>query len=115
MPKKSKPHHAIAAGLATPEDDVEQPSRRRTGSFNAQVLDLAPGETASKAQRIDDTLQIAEVQQSLAVMRQDLRNNITKVASRAKEQTGGEYRVEVTDFLTHERNWFLVGLVTRTA
>lgn len=115
MPTKPKKHAAITAALATPDDDVQQPSRRKPGSFNAQVADLAVNETASQAKMIDADLSIAEVQAGLPVMRQELRNNITKVVARAKEATGGEYTVEVTDFTTHARNWFLIALVTRTA
>lgn len=115
MPTKPKKHAAITAALATPDDDVQQPSRRKPGSFNALVADLAVGETASQAKQIDGDLTITEVANSLAVMRQELRNNITKVVARAKEATGGEYTVEVIDTLTHARNWFLIALVTRTA
>lgn len=115
MTKKQKPHAAIAAALATPEDDVEKSSRRSAGSFTAQIAALEVGETASQAKMIDGTLTIDEVKQALPVLRQEMRNNTTRTVARVKAATGGEYLQEVTDAQTHNRNWFLIVLVTRIA
>lgn len=48
-------------------------------------------------------------------MRDTLRNNLAPAVARAKEATGGQYSVEVTDFMTNARNWFLIAVVTRTS
>lgn len=105
----------IAAGLATPEDDVNVPARRKSTSFNAQVAELSIGETASRANRIDESLTVAQVRAAIAEMKTGLRNNLKKVAQRAAESTGGEFSVEVTDVTTSASNWYLLGLITRIA
>lgn len=111
---KRKPHATIAAGLANPENDVELPSRRNSGSMISQIAVLEVGETFSRAKRIDDSMTVAEVREALATMRLELRNTVSKAAARAKEESKREYRVEVFDTLTIERNWFLIALITRT-
>lgn len=113
MSKKTTTQGKIAEALAVPEDDIDQPTRRRPHSFNAQVADLRVGETASKAQPLAGHLSLDEIRASLPVLRTSLRNNVTKVVQRAREATCGEYRLEVTDVTTHDRNWFLLALVTR--
>lgn len=113
MSKKPTPHTAIAAGLANPEDQVEVPRRTKSTSFNAQVTELDTGEVATKAELIPSSLTLAEVATVVAAKRQAIRNNMTKVVQRARETTGGEYTLEVTDTITAGGNWFVVGLITR--
>lgn len=114
MPPQNK-QQVIAAALATPESDVTVPTRRKSTSFNAQVVDLSAGETASRAVRIDDSLTVAHARDIVTETKENMRNNLKKVTQRARETTGGEYVLEVTDTLTNSRNWFVIGLITRIA
>lgn len=89
--------------------------RRQPLSFAAAVANLEPGEEFAKLQRIDTSATFESIQSALPEMRDTLRNNIAPAVARAKEATGGQYSVEVTDFMTNARNWFLIAVVTRTA
>lgn len=90
-------------------------SRRTPYSFSAAVAGLAVGEEVAKLQRIDTSATFESIQSALPEMRDTLRNNIAPAVARAKEATGGQYSVEVTDFMTNARNWFLIAVVTRTS
>lgn len=105
----------IAAGLSSPELDVDVPARRKSTSFNAQVTELSAGETASRAQLIDSTLTVTEIRAQISGIKETLRNSLKKVTQRARETTGGEYMMEVTDVVTYSSRWFVIGLITRVA
>lgn len=89
--------------------------RRQPLSFAAAVANLEPGEEFAKLQRINASATFESIQATLPAMRDTLRNNIAPAVARAKAETGGQYSVEVTDFMTTSRNWFLIAVVTRTA
>lgn len=110
---KRKKHALIAAGLAAPEADVESSARWQGGSLVARIAALDVGDTAAKAKRLDDDLTVGEIRENMARMREELRNSVTKAVGRAREQAGGEYRVEVFDTHSLERSWFLLALITR--
>ena len=92
-----------------------QRPRRTPYSFSAAVAALSPGEEVAKLHRIDTSATFESIQSALPEMRDTLRNNIAPAVARAKESTGGQYSVEVTDFMTNARNWFLIAVVTRTS
>ena len=91
------------------------PRRRREASFSAAVADLDVGEQVAKLTRIDASLSLDEVQAQMVEMQKTIRNNTVPAVARAKERTGGQYTIEVTDFMTNAKNWFLIAVVTRTA
>ena len=90
-------------------------NRRQPLSFAAAVANLEPGEEFAKLQRIDTSATFESIQSALPAMRDTLRNNIAPAVARAKAETHGQYSVEVTDFMTNARNWFLIAVVTRTS
>lgn len=105
----------IATAMQTVEDDVPEPTRKRSSSFTAVIADLDVGETASRARRIDPSHTLADFAGNAAEWREDLRNSCAKSMRHAKARTGGEYSVAVAECLTPSREMFLVALVTRTA
>lgn len=92
-----------------------QPGRTRKSSFAAAVADLEVGEQVAKLKRIDTDQTIDQIHASMQSEKDALRNNTTPAVTRAKAETGGQYTIEVTDFQTGSRNWFLIAVVTRTA
>ena len=96
------------------DSSVPTPRRRRESSFSAAVADLAVGEQVAKLQRIDTARSFTDIRADLQTMRDALRNNTTPAVARARAQTGAQYTIEVTDFMTNAKNWFLIAVVTRT-
>lgn len=105
----------LKAAVMTVDDDVGEPTRRRASSFSSAVADLAVGQTASRAIRLDPETSLAELAERGSEWREAMRNNIAPAVRRAREQTGGEYEVEVSDALTPSRRFYIVAFVTRTA
>ena len=112
MPKPET-HARVAAALASPESDVSQPGRGRSGSFTAQVADLALGDTASKLLAIPGDTALCDIQKDLPALRERLRNNVASSVKHAKARTSGAYTVEVCDLHTPSGQWFVIALVTR--
>jgi hypothetical protein len=105
----------LSAAIETPETGLDEPQRRKSSSFAAQVLDLEVGETAPRISRIDPGATIAVIAESLPDLRNSMRNGVSSAVRRAMERTGGEYSVEVTDFTTPAGAWFVLALVTRVS
>jgi hypothetical protein len=87
----------------------------RTTSFSAAVAALAVGEESGKLKRLNTDGPLSDVLAAMPAQREALHNTVSTIASRARSKTGGSYRVEVSDFMTTSKNWFLVAVVTRTA
>jgi hypothetical protein len=102
----------INAALSVPEPDVREPMRRKLYSFVGSLAELKIGETASKISPIDPTMSLADVQANLTNFRATLRNNVTSSVRQASARSGGEYSVEVTDFVTPSGQWYVIALVT---
>jgi hypothetical protein len=86
----------------------------RSINFTAAVQGLSIGESTSRLKRIDTDQNFQAIQEALQNMRDTLRNNTMPAVRRAAERTGNKYTVEVTDFMTVGRNWYLITIVTRT-
>lgn len=95
-------------------EQSESGEATRSINFSATVRNLALGESVSRLKRIDTNQNFAAIQEALPAMRDTLRNNTMPAVRRAAESTGNKYTVEVTDFMTVGRNWFLIAIVTRT-
>ena len=105
----------VTVAMNTVEDDVAEPSRKRSSSVASVLTDLDVGETASRAVRVDPDLSLASYAERYAEMRETLRNNVAPSMRQAKARTGGTYSIEVVDTLTPNRSMFIVALITRTA
>lgn len=103
----------ITAAMRTVEDDVSEPSRKRSSSMASVIADLEIGETASRAQRVDPTTTLTDYAEQYAELRESLRNNVAPSVRQAKARTGGEYSIEIVDTLTQNRALFIIALVTR--
>lgn len=104
----------LKAAVMAPESGVTEPPRARTSSFQAQVMDLDVGETATRAVSLNGG---CTMNGNLAVLpgeRDKLRNNVAPAVRRAKEKIGSDYRVEVVDVLTGSA-LFVTAFVTRVA
>lgn len=111
--RKTIPH--LEAAVNTVDDGVPEPSRRRSSSFASVIADLEIGETASKAQRVEDDTTLAEFAEKSAAWREALRNTCATSMRQAKARTGGEYSIEIADVMTQARSLFIVALITRTS
>ena len=96
-------------------DDIMTNPQRKSGSFASQVLDLAPGECASKARICDPTIEVSRLKDELPELRQQLRNSVAPAVRNATEKTGASYGVEVGETITPSGNLYLVAIVTRKA
>jgi hypothetical protein len=96
-------------------DDIMSTTQRKSGSFASQVLDLAPGECASKARICDPTIEVSRLKDELPELRQQLRNSVAPAVRNAAEKTGASYGVEVGETITPSGNLYLVAIVTRKA
>ncbi len=88
--------------------------RTRSSSFAAVVLDLAPGESASRVRKVDGTMSVERLTDELPELRQQMRNAIAPAVKRASEQTGRTYSVEVGEMIAPKGTLYLVAVVTRT-
>lgn len=86
----------------------------RAGSFNAQVIELNPGESVSKVRALDPTTSVSRLVDELPSVRQQVRNACSPAVARAKEMTGNTYSVEVGDCVMPNGTFFVVAVVTRT-
>ena len=100
--------------LDNPEIGIKPPTRRKSSSFTAQVIDLEVGESCSRVEQIDPRMAVLTVQQNIVTMRQQFRNRCDPSVMQAKKATGGQYVLEVTDVMTAARSWFILAIVTRT-
>lgn len=115
MARNTKVVTKISAALAAPEDGVAEPTRRRSGSFTAAIIDLEVGETASRATRLPVHYTLEQVVEDMATHKESFRNAITASVRNARNKTGATYMIEVVDTLTAQRGLYLIALVTRTA
>lgn len=90
-------------------------NRTRPASMSAAVADLAVGEEVAKLQRVNTAQPMEDAIASLGAAKERLRNAMQPVVARAKAKTSGTYTVEISDFFTTAKNWFLVAVITRTA
>lgn len=100
--------------LANPEMGVSPPSRRKSSSFAAQVLDLEVGHSCSRVEQISPMVPLGVIQQNITTMRRQFRDRTDPAVASAKKQTGRNYIMESGDFMTSTSSWFLVIVVTRT-
>ena len=82
--------------------------------FSAQVLALAPGESACRTKAIDQTMTVARFPEEMPALRQQLRNAVTPAVARAREATGNTYTIEVGDVQMPSGMLYAVAVVTRT-
>lgn len=86
----------------------------RSASFNARVLDLAPGESAAKLRAVDPTCPVDRLKSELAPMREQVRNATTPAVTNAKKHhKGATYTIEVGDLLLPSGAMFVIAVVTR--
>jgi poly-gamma-glutamate capsule biosynthesis protein CapA/YwtB (metallophosphatase superfamily) len=103
----------VVAAAATVEDDVNTPTRKRSSSFTSVIADLAIGETAAKALRVDEDHSFANYVENGAEIRDQVRNNLAGPVREAKKQTGGDYTIEIIDSYTRSGALFVIALITR--
>lgn len=105
----------LNAALMAPEDDVAEPSSKRPWSFASQVSKLEVGGVACRLLKLEGEKTLNEIGESLTELRRQCRNNATPSVKRAAAQTGGEYSIEVCDFVTPRGMFYVATIVTRTA
>lgn len=105
--------NTIDKALNNPEAGVPPPSRRKSASFAAQVIDLDVGQSCSRVEQINPNLGLLVIQQNITTMRSQFRDRTDPGVAAAKKATGNAYVTEVTDFMTNSRSWFIVAVVTR--
>lgn len=115
MGKMDKVAGAICDADTASDGDAESTSRRRDSSFATVVASLDVGHTAARAMRLHPSTPLGDLELEGARWKEALRNNTAPAVKRAREQTGGEYEVEVTEAMTTKRRIYIVALVTRTA
>ena len=86
----------------------------RPTSFSSTIVGLAVGEECGKLKRLDTDCPLNVLFSKLPARREALHNTVSTMAARARAKTGGSYKVEVSDFMTGSKNWFLIAVVTRT-
>ena len=105
---------ALDAALAKPDDAVPEPTSRRPWSFTSQVASLEPGDTACRLHQLDPDTTLSEMSESLTKLRAKCRNNVAPSVRQAASRTGGEYTIEVCDFVTPRGQFYVATIVTRT-
>ena len=85
---------------------------RKTVSFQAQVLDLAPGESCSRVRSVDSTMPVSRLPEELPILRQQLRNSIAPAVKRATETTGHAYTVEVGETVMPGGTLYIVAVIS---
>lgn len=104
---------ALDKALDNMERDVPSPRiNQKLSSFSAQVKDLSLLESCAKLEQIDSTLSVSEVIDTLPAMRHAMRKRCDPAVARASVD-GKKFTIEVTDFQTIGRAWFVIGIVTR--
>ncbi len=100
----------------TPDDKRSIPRGPRLSSFNARVLDLAPGESTSKMRQVDPTTTVERLAPELPMLREQVRNSTTPAVTNArKHHANAKYSIEVGDLLMPSGRLFVVAVVTREA
>lgn len=74
---------------------------------------LKPGDYVSKVIAIDSSMSVSRLSDSMAEIRQQLRNACAPAVARAKRQTAADYGVEVGDVAMPSGNYYVVAVVTR--
>lgn len=103
----------LTAAIATPEDGIEHPARRRRSSLTAQLVDARVGDTVTKALLIAPELTLADVRANLAGWHDELRNSCSSGVRTARKENGGEYQIEVQDLLSGKGRMYVIALITR--
>lgn len=105
---------AIDAALLSPEDGVSEPTSRRPWSFTSQVTNLEPGGVASRLHRVSPDTTLERMAETLTQLRAQCRNNASPSVRKAASRTGGEYTIEVCEFVTPKGQFYIATIVTRT-
>lgn len=105
----------LAAALSTPDDGVNRPPRVQPTSAITGIAALDVNECWSRVERAPNGMLLAEFANASASLRDDLRNNTASSVRHAKAKTGHAYKIETGDFISADRNIYLVCVVTRTA
>ena len=106
---------AIAAAILSPEAGVAEPKRAKLSSFAAQILDLEPGQCASRVVQVPSDTPLSELRSLMSTMRDNLRNNVAPARARAADKLKAEFSTEVTDFMTPAAVLYVVAIVTRVS
>lgn len=85
---------------------------RKSSSFQAQVLDLEPGDSCSRVRAVDSTMPVSRLPEELPILRQQLRNGIAPAVKRAGESTGRGYAVEVGETVMPGGTLYIVAVIT---
>ena len=86
---------------------------RKSGSFSASVMDLEPGECASKVQQVDPGMTVGDFAAQMSGLKGTMVNNAASAVSQAKRKTGGTYKSSVSETLTPGGQLFLVLIIQR--
>jgi len=89
--------------------------RRKSSSFSAVVCDLSVGESASRVHLLNPDMTLAEMHAEMRDLKATISNNARPSITQAKQQTGGEYRIETGETVTTAGRFYLLVIVTRTA
>src|SRR5437764_1311241 len=97
----------LAAALLKPDAGVTTTqSRQRSGSFAAQVRDLAVGETASRVKPMPRSIALDELVAQMPTHHTTMRNSCVSAIRDAMKNVesddldGPQYKTEVCDFLS---------------
>jgi hypothetical protein len=116
LTRKSISTTQTQAALATPDKDVPMPSKnQKTGSFAAAVLDLEPGQSASRVHRVNPDMTVGEFTEQLKDIKEMMRNNVTYAVTAAKRRTMGTYCIEVGEVVMPGGTLYVVVVVSRTS
>lgn len=85
---------------------------KKSSSFQAQVLDLSPGESCSKVRAVDPSTPVGRLPDELSTLRQNLRNTIAPAIKRATDLTGHAYTAEVGETVMPGGTLYIVAIVT---
>lgn len=106
-------NNRLDTALTKPEAGVAEPTRKRSGSFTAQIRDLELGQSASRVVQINATHTLFDIQEHMAAWKSDLRSSVESTAGVVRRDTGHKYTTELADFRTASHTWFIVAVVTR--
>lgn len=110
----TKAQSTLKAAIAQPDDQVAIPSTtRNTVNLMAQVTALDIGQCCSRVERVPVNMTIKDFMDQSSELKNALRNNMAPSVRGAKNKTGGDYSIEVTNCITTPGQLYIVGIVTR--
>lgn len=104
----------ITVAMLSPESDVDLPGMRHPGSIVSCLIALNVGENFTKSLLVDDSVNMASLQNNLNEWKHTLRHTVNQAIRRAREYDRRTLSMETSQTITPTGRVYVQVIVTRT-